>query len=87
MGENIMTHKEIGKELQKIYKERKSWPKINRTLRYKISKHEIQRREAIFSLQQILYKIEDAKKERNKGKEYFNLALYYLTKTAEIDMK
>jgi len=31
-----------------------------------------------------LYKIKDAKKEGDRNKEYFNLALYYLMKSAEV---
>jgi len=75
-----MTIKEIRKELKKIYKDIKSWPSINKKLNYKISKDEVYRRGAVFSLQHILYEIEDAKREADKNKEYFNLASYYLTK-------
>jgi len=75
-----MTIKEIRKELKKIYKDIKSWPSINKKLNYKISKDEVYRRGAVFSLQHILYEIEDAKKDRDRDKEYFNLAAYYLTK-------
>jgi len=79
-----MTQKEIEKKLKRIYKEMRLWPEVNKKLRYKIPEHEVQRRESTLSLQQILYKIEDAKKERDKSKEYFNLALYYLTKSVEV---
>jgi len=79
-----MTQKEIEKKLKRIYKEMRLWPEVNKKLRYKISEQEVQRRESTLSLQQILYKIEDAKKERDKSKEYFNLALYYLTKSVEV---
>ncbi|MBM3703299.1 MAG: hypothetical protein FJW63_10040 [Actinobacteria bacterium] len=79
-----MTQREIEKKLKKIYKEMSLWPDVNKKLRYKIPEHIVQRRESILSLQQILYKIEDAKKEGDKNKEYFNLALYYLTKSAEV---
>lgn len=75
-----MTVKEIRKELKKNYKDIKSWPRINKRLEYKIPKEEVYRRGAIFSLQHILYEIEDAKREGDKNKEYFNLASYYLTK-------
>lgn len=73
----------IEKELQKIYKEMRKWPKINKKLNYVVPSHEINRRELILSLQQILYKIEDAKKEGDNDKENFNLALYFLTKSVE----
>ena len=76
----MMTLTETRKELKKIYKDIKSWPRINKRLNYKIPKKEVYRREAMFSLQHILYEIEDAKRERDKNKEYFNLAAYYLTK-------
>ena len=78
-----MTQKEIERELKIIYKEMSSWPEINKKLGYKISEQEIYRRESMLSLQQILYQIENAKKEEDKNKEYFNLALYYLTKSVE----
>lgn len=77
-----MTKKEIEKELTRIYKEMKSWPRVNKKLKV-IPEHEIRRRESIFSLQHILYKIEDAKKEGNKNEEYFNLGCYYITKSME----
>lgn len=73
----------IAHELQKIYKEMRKWPKINKKLNYVVPRDEINRRELILSLQQILYKIEDAKKEGDSDKENFNLALYFLTKSAE----
>lgn len=75
-----MTIKDIGKELKKIYKDIKSWPRINKRLKYKIPKEEVCRRQAVFSLQHILYEIENSKREGDKNKEYFNLASYYLTK-------
>lgn len=79
-----MTQQEVEKKLKKIYKEMNLWPEVNKKLKYKIPEHEVQRRESILSLQQILYKIENAKKEGDKNKEYFNLALYYLMKSAEV---
>lgn len=75
-----MTIKDIRKELKKVYEDIKSWSGINKRLRYRIPKEEIYRRGAIFSLQHILYEIEDAKREKDKNKEYFNLSAYYLTK-------
>ena len=71
----------IEEELQKIYDERSRWPEINKGLNYVIPKHEIRRRESVLSLEQILYRIEEAREEGDKNKEYFNLALYYLTKS------
>jgi hypothetical protein len=60
-----MTVKEVRKELKKIYKDIKTWPRINKRLKYKIPKEEVYRRGAVFSLQHILYEIEDAKRERD----------------------
>lgn len=77
-----MNKQQIEKELSKVYKEIKSWPLVNKKLNYIIPEDEVARRQELFCLQQILYKIEDAKKGRDKSKEYFNLALYYLTKSA-----
>lgn len=71
-----MTKREIDKELNKIYKERKSWSAINRQIHYKIPKDEIRRREFILFAQYTLYKTEDAKKEKNKMMASFNSELY-----------
>ena len=67
-----MTIREIRSELQKIYKERKSWhgakgPFIEPAIR---------QRELILIKQQILYKIEDAKLLHDKYEESFNHTLY-----------
>ena len=73
---NVMTKRVIGKELNKIYKERKSWSAINRQLNYKILEKEIRRRELVLLAQYTLYKIEDAKNEKNKMMVSFNSELY-----------
>ena len=77
-----MTNREIEKELNQIYKEMDAWPTANKKLNYKIPQKEVERREGLLYLQQTLYKIEDAKKERNKKGECFYLVLYYLAKSA-----
>jgi len=77
-----MTQREIEKELNGIYRKMKNLRRENKKLNYVIPKDEIEKREELLSLRQILYNIEDAKKEGDKDKEYFNLALYYLTKSA-----
>lgn len=77
-----MTNREIEKELNPIYKEMGAWPAANKKLNYKIPPKEVERREELLYMQQTLYKIEDAKKERNKKEECFYLALYYLVKLA-----
>ncbi len=71
----------VKKELQEIYEERSKWSEINKNFNYVIPYQEITKRELILSLQQILYKIEDAKKYGDKNKENFNLDLYYLIKS------
>lgn len=77
-----MTQKDIEKELNKTYKEMKNWPVVNKKLNYAITQEEVEKRQEILYLQQTLYKIEDAKKEGDKNKEYFNLALFYLTRAS-----
>ena len=67
-----MTIREIRNELEKIYKERKSWDGA----RGPFSKPIIRRRELILIKQQILYRIEDAKLLKDKDEEFFNLTLY-----------
>lgn len=66
-----MTNQEIKKELEKIYKERKSWngakgPFTDEAINY---------RKLTVMKQYTLYKIQDAKKEKNKKKEAFNLEI------------
>jgi hypothetical protein len=78
-----MIQREIEKELNKIYREMKSWRVVNKKLNYVIPEKEVRKREELLSLRQILCKVDDAIKEGDKSKEYFNLALYYLTKSAE----
>lgn len=78
----MITSKQLEKELERIYAEMRSWPEINRKLNYVIPKDEVSRRESILRLPQILYRIQDARKEGSKNEEYFNLAVYYLTKMA-----
>jgi|GEM_PF-4590941 len=73
---NILTKREIDKELSKIYKERRSWSAINRQLNYKIPEKETIRRHLVTFAQYTLYKIEDAKKEKNKMIASFNSELY-----------
>lgn len=65
-------NKEIEAELERIYKERKSWngakgPFTNEAINY---------RKLIFMKQYTLYGIQDARKEKEKKKEAFNLEIY-----------
>jgi len=67
-----MTIREIINELEKIYKERKSWDGAKGPF----AETAIRQRELILIKQQILYRIEDAKLLKDKGEESFNLTLY-----------
>lgn len=78
-----MTKREIDKELNKIYKERRSWSAINRQLNYKIPEKETIRRHLVTFAQYTLYKIEDEKKEKNK----MMVSLLLIAKGAEINAK
>jgi len=66
-----MTTKQIEKELNKIYKERKSW----NGARGPFTKSAIRRRTLILFKQKTLYNIENAKREKDKNKEAFNLEI------------
>jgi len=67
-----MTMSEIRNELEKIYKERKSWSGAKGP----VTKLAIRLKELILIKQQILYRIEDAKLLGDKCEESFNLILY-----------
>lgn len=67
-----MTIKGIRNELEKIYKERKSWDGAKGPFTESV----IKQRELILIKQQILYRIEDAKLMKDKIEESFNFTLY-----------
>jgi len=67
-----MTIREIGNELEKIYKERKSWSGAKGPF----TELAIRLKELILIKQQLLYRIEDAKFLEDKCEESFNLILY-----------
>ena len=67
-----MTIKGIRNELEKIYKERKSWDGAKGPFTESV----IRQRELILIKQQILYRIEDTKLMKDKIEESFNLTLY-----------
>ena len=71
-----MTRQEIKKELNGIYKERRSWIGGKGPF----DRENITRRTLIMIQQYILYKIEDAKCRKDKDSELFNLAIYKITK-------
>lgn len=66
-----MTIREIRNELEEIYKERKSW----NGAKGPFTQSAIRQRELILWKQAILYKIEDAKKNKDKKMEDFNIAI------------
>ena len=72
------------KELSRIYDEMHNWSKLNKAFQGTIPKREVSKREAILVLRQILYNIEESVQNSNINEEYFNLARYFLTKTALI---
>jgi hypothetical protein len=63
-----MINKKIEKELKEIYKERKSW----NGARGSFTDDAIDHRKLIFMKQYTLYRIQDARKEKDKKKEDFN---------------
>lgn len=67
-----MTIKGIRNELEKIYKQRKSWDGAKGPF----TEPAIRRRELTLMKQQILYRIEEAKLARDKAQESFSLAAY-----------
>lgn len=67
-----MTIKEIKKELEKIYKERKSW----NGGKGPFTKRAVKQRGLILAKQRLLYEIGDAKKEKDKTEELYNTLLY-----------
>jgi len=64
-----MTHRQIKKELDKIYKERRSW----NGGKGPFDKLSINRRTLILIKQQILYRLENSKIVGNQKKEFFLL--------------
>jgi hypothetical protein len=78
-----MTRSEINTELEKIYEEMSRWSELNRAPSFKITKEETERREPFLVLREALYKILQAKKERNKKEEYYHSAFYYMIKFSE----
>lgn len=76
-----MKRKELELELEKTYKEVEKWPRQNARLKWIIPKEEIERRENVLLQQKLLFRIEKARKEKDRREEYFNLAFYYLIKS------
>jgi len=66
-----MTDKEIDKELKKIYKERVSW----NGAKGPFTNEAIFRRWLVIMKQYTLYKIQNARREKDKKQEAFNLEI------------
>jgi hypothetical protein len=75
-----MTKKEIEKELTIIYEEMRNWRKANGGLNYVITKDEVERRELILIAREELYRLENAKKSKNKLAENAHEATVKLIK-------
>jgi hypothetical protein len=75
-----MTKKEIERALQEIYKEMKSWRDINSQLDYTISEDEVKRRELFLIAREEIYKLEQAKKSKDRLAEGVHEATYELLK-------
>ena len=78
-----MTIREIENELEKIYKERKSW----KGTKGPFTEPAIRLKELILMKQQILYCIEDAKLLKDKREESFNSTLYKIIDNDIIKLK
>lgn len=75
-----MTRSEINSALEDVFKEMDRWSALNRDPSFKFTEEERKRREAFLFLRESLYKILQAKKERNKKEEYYHSAFYYMIK-------
>lgn len=73
-----MTKREIEAELRGIYREMGSWPNINAKLEYRIPTDEIKRRELFLIGREELYKLEDARKSKDKLTIGVHEAIYNL---------
>lgn len=71
-----MTNREIKQELNKIYQERKCWNGGE----VPFTPKEIRRRESILIMQNLLYRIEDAKLIKDKQEELFLTRLFLFIK-------
>ena len=73
-----MTKREIEADLRKIYRDMESWPRLNAKLEYRISASEVRRRELLLIGKEELYKLEDAKKSKDKPAMDMHEAIYNL---------
>ena len=75
-----MTKKGIERALEEIYKEMKSWRYIDRELDCTITEDEVKRRELFLIAREELYKLEKAKKSKDRLAEGVHEATYELLK-------
>ena len=75
-----MTKKEIEKALEEVYKEMKNWRRTNSQSDYTISEDEVKRRELFLIAREELYKLEKAKKSKDRLAEGVHEATYDLLK-------
>jgi hypothetical protein len=73
-----MTKKEIDAALEEVYQEMTSWRDVNKRLGYKIPQDEVSRRGLFFIAREELYKLEKAKKSRDKRAADVHEATYEL---------
>ena len=71
---------ETEKELEKIYKEMKKWPEINKGLNYIIPKDEVERRELFLIGREEVCKLTLAKKSKDRSTTTLHKTTYDLIK-------
>lgn len=76
-----MTPRQIKKELEKVYKERRNWQGGNGPF----DRLSVNRRELVLCKQYILYCFEDAKRQKDKQKELFYYKIYKITESYQGD--
>lgn len=76
-----MIFKQIKKELEKIYQERRSWQGGNGPF----DRLSVNRRELVLIKQQILYCLEEAKSLKDEQKEPFYYEIYKITESYQRD--
>ena len=78
-----MTFKKINNELEKVYQERKSW----QGGRGPFDRLSVNQRELVLCKQFILYRLEQAKRLKDKQKELFYLEVYRIIESYEKDWR
>jgi hypothetical protein len=75
-----MTKKEVDRELEEIYKEMASWPRISKELGYKIPQDELSRRKLFLIAREQLYRLEESKESRDRKAESLHEEIYKVAK-------